>query len=210
MSTRTSNFNLIKPALSDSADITQYNSNWDTIDSELAKLNTKAVMADSDDGIKYYVTAEHISQLYNGLELTIIPSATNANSSPTLNVNSLGFKPIRLPLSSSTGATITVAMDYISVGHPIKLIYDAEWSTTGAWLIYKDKPSASDLYGTVPVSKGGTGGTTALEARESLEITPANIGALPTVLVEGEHYGTEEQRPEAGTKGRIYFQVITA
>ena len=38
--------------------------------------------------------------------------------------------------------------------------------------------SASDLTGSVPVNKGGTGATTAEAARENLEITPANIGAL--------------------------------
>lgn len=39
--------------------------------------------------------------------------------------------------------------------------------------------SSSDLTGTVPVDKGGTGAVTAEAARENLEITPANIGALP-------------------------------
>ena len=39
--------------------------------------------------------------------------------------------------------------------------------------------SPGDLTGAVPVSKGGTGATTAEAARENLEITPANIGALP-------------------------------
>ena len=38
--------------------------------------------------------------------------------------------------------------------------------------------SPNDLTGAVPVSKGGTGATTAEAARENLEITPANIGAL--------------------------------
>lgn len=37
MSTTTTNFGLIKPELTDSADITQYNQNWDKIDEELAK-----------------------------------------------------------------------------------------------------------------------------------------------------------------------------
>lgn len=31
----------------------------------------------------------------------------------------------------------------------------------------------------------------------------------PLVLTEGVHYGTEAQRPAAGTKGRIYFQEVT-
>lgn len=39
--------------------------------------------------------------------------------------------------------------------------------------------SSSDLTGTLPVDKGGTGAVTAEAARENLEITPANIWALP-------------------------------
>lgn len=38
----------------------------------------------------------------------------------------------------------------------------------------------SGLKGTVPVDRGGTNATTPAEARANLEITPANIGALPT------------------------------
>lgn len=38
----------------------------------------------------------------------------------------------------------------------------------------------SDLSGTVPVSKGGTGATEAAQARTNLGVTPQNIGAMPT------------------------------
>ena len=37
--------------------------------------------------------------------------------------------------------------------------------------------TSSDLSGTLPISKGGTGKTTAADARSALGITPANIGA---------------------------------
>lgn len=37
MSTTTTNYNLVKPALTDAADITATNQNWDIIDAELAK-----------------------------------------------------------------------------------------------------------------------------------------------------------------------------
>lgn len=39
MSTLTTNYNLIKPALTDSADITAMNGNWDKIDNQLKTLN---------------------------------------------------------------------------------------------------------------------------------------------------------------------------
>lgn len=41
MSTNTTNFNLVKPALTDAADITAMNGNWDTIDTELNKIGGK-------------------------------------------------------------------------------------------------------------------------------------------------------------------------
>lgn len=42
MSTTTTNFGLIKPGLTDSADITQMNSNWDVVDTELKKIENKS------------------------------------------------------------------------------------------------------------------------------------------------------------------------
>lgn len=41
MSTNTTNFNLVKPELTDVADITAMNGNWDTIDTELNKISGK-------------------------------------------------------------------------------------------------------------------------------------------------------------------------
>jgi len=38
MSTKTTNLALIKPALEDVADITAFNSNWDTLDEEIKNL----------------------------------------------------------------------------------------------------------------------------------------------------------------------------
>ncbi len=207
MSTITSNYGLLKPELSDTADITAYNGNWDKIDEELSKLNVKTVDALSEDGISYHVTINGIAELYNGLEISIVPNVTNTANAPTINVNTLGAKAIRLSLSTNTSGTIPLPVSYLVEGRPVKLIYD---SIIGMWKIAnKEKTSANDLYGQTPISSGGTGAASAEEARENLEITPANIGALPTILVEGEHYGTEEQRPDAGTKGRIYFQVIS-
>lgn len=204
MSTLTSNYSLIKPELSDTADITAYNDNWDKIDTELTNLKPKYVEALSEDGFSYHITVNGITELYNGLEVTVVPNMTNVEANPTLEVNNLGTKTIKLPLSTNTSATVTTPVSFIVAGRPIKLVYD---STGGIWkTVDKQKTSANDLYGSVPISNGGFGGTTAAEARTNLEITPANIGALPTVLVEGEHYGTE--LPSLGTKGRIFFKVI--
>lgn len=40
MSLLTTNYNLVKPELTDPADITATNGNWDKVDGELKKLNT--------------------------------------------------------------------------------------------------------------------------------------------------------------------------
>ena len=206
MSTITTNYGLIKPELSDTADITAYNSNWDKIDTQLNNLKQKAIQASSEDGLNYHATVDGITELFNGLEITIVPDMTNTSANPTLNVNTIGAKTIKLPLSTNTSATIPSPVGFFVQGRPIKLVYD---STSEIWkTIDKQKTSASDLYGTLPVASGGTGSTTAAEARENLEITPANIGALPAILVEGIHYGTEEQLPQPGTKGRIFFVKI--
>lgn len=206
MSTTTANYALLKPELKDAANITAYNSNWDTIDEELSNLNVKNIAASSNDGITYLATMNGVTELENGLEITIVPSVSNAATNPTLNLNNLGAKAIKLSLSTNTSATTTPPVSFFVKGRPVKLMYDA---TGGIWKpIDKQKTSASDLYGSVPIANGGTGATTAPKAREKLGITPANIGALPTILVEGEHYGTLEQRPDAGTKGRLFFVTI--
>lgn len=55
MSTTTSNYNLIKPALTDAADITAMNQNWDKIDAELHEIHEKVDVAQSQIS---YGTAE--------------------------------------------------------------------------------------------------------------------------------------------------------
>jgi hypothetical protein len=147
-----------------------------------------------------------VTKLEDGLEITIVPNATNTSANPTLNINSLGAKTIKLPLSTNTSATVALPTSFLVEGRPVALMYD---SKGGIWkTVDKQKTSANDLYGSVPISNGGFGGTTAEEARSNLGITPVNIGALPTKLIEGTHYGTLAQRPAAGIKGRIFFVTM--
>ena len=128
----------------------------------------------TDDGTEIYkVTDSKITELYNGLEITIIPNAKNTTTSPRLKINDFEDNGIRLPLSFNVAATTTITANYFQTGRPITLKYHSELSLgiqgQGAWLFAdRIKTSAQDLYGDVPIESGGTGASTKEEALENL------------------------------------------
>lgn len=124
-----------------------------------AGTGTIVVDAISNDGVSYTATVEDLEELYNGFEITIIPNIASTTTAPTLNVNGLGAKPIRLSLSLNNSMLVQPKNnDYYAAGRPIKLLFDAKYLSSGAWRVSnKQRPSAEDLYGTVPVPSGGTG-----------------------------------------------------
>jgi hypothetical protein len=117
------------------------------------------VDAISSDGATYTATVEDLEELYNGLEITIIPNIASTTTAPTLNVNGLGAKPIRLSLSINNATLVQPQNnDYYAAGRPIKLMFDSKYLSTGAWRVSnKQVTSAEDLYGIVPVLAGGLG-----------------------------------------------------
>lgn len=138
----------------------------------LRKGSIPIVEATSTDGVAYTATVPDVSELYNGMMLTIIPNMTSTSKTITLNVNGLGDKMVRLPLSFNNAAMTTPRLDaYYTEGRPLTLQFDADYIAGGAWKTIKQRTSAQDLYGTVPVESGGTGAETAEEAR-------ANLGAV--------------------------------
>lgn len=131
------------------------------VSKSLADAGGKNIVVDaiSSDGVSYTATVEDLEELYNGLAITIVPNRTSATTAPTLNVNGLGAKPIRLSLSQSNSLTCQAASsDYYAEKRPIQLMFDTNWLSTGMWRVTnKQRPSAVDLYGTTPVTSGGTG-----------------------------------------------------
>ena len=131
--------------------------------------------AASSDGVAYSATVPGVVELYSGLEITIIPQKESTSETITLDVNGLGAKNVRLPLSSNTTTLVMPAQpNYYTAGRPLKLRYDAMWLNKGAWVVAeRQRTSGNDLYGSVTVENGGTGADNAEEARENLEVAQA-------------------------------------
>lgn len=140
------------------------------------------VEAISDDGVAYSATAPGISELYAGLEITIIPKVVSASTAITLDVNGLGAKMVRLPLSTNTAMLVQPDTEtYFVEDRPVKLMYDPEYAGKGAWVtVGKQRQNAQDLYGSVVTVKtvnlliDGWSGTTAIRQTVAVEGVTAN------------------------------------
>ena len=161
----------------------------------LDKAGNGGVVVDalSSDGVSYTATVEGVEKLYNGLEITIIPNMTSTITAPTLNVNGLGAKPIRLSLSQNNSLTAQPKSDnYFAENRPIKVMFDPNWLSTGMWRVTnKQRPSAVDLYGSVPIENGGTGADDA-------------VTALKNLIAEN----SGDTLPAPGNKGRVFFKKV--
>ncbi len=125
----------------------------------------------SSDGVAYSATVPGVTELFAGLEVTIIPNIASATTAPTLNINGLGAKNIRLPLSTNTAILSQPdTKTYFVDGRPVKLIYDPKYAGKGSWVVVgRQLYSGGDLYGTVPVENGGTGADNENEALSNLK-----------------------------------------
>jgi len=141
------------------------------VESQADKIYT----AESSDGVAYTVTIPGITQLYAGLEITIKVSRLSASVTPSLNVNGLGAKGIRQPLSVNNVATAPGGLPtWLSPSSTIKLTYSGSlWKTDFV------RTSASYMYGIVPIASGGTGADTAEEAL-------TNLGAASVTYVDSQ------------------------
>ena len=115
------------------------------------------VVTTTGDGAAYLATVPDIDTLTAGVSFVMIPHVVSTSTAPTLNVNGLGAKTIRRRLSAiATGVQSGYTASWLAVNIPYRVIYDGTF-----WIVEGNtKPSASDLYGAVPVDKGGvtTGG----------------------------------------------------
>ena len=155
-----------------------------------AKLGTKAdaeLYTTSGNGSVYTVTANNITSLTTGLRLIIVPHTNSTTTSPSLNVNGLGIKTIRRPVSNSLSTTAALgAAGWLEANKPVEIMYNGTY-----WVVMNMiRPEASDINGTISVANGGTGATNAGKTLLS------NIGITS---------GTGNP-PSSGNSGTIYIQ----
>lgn len=129
----------------------------------------------------YVADVPGITELKSGINFTMVPHVVNA-ANATLNVNGLGAKQIRRRLSNGQSVTVAVAASLLAVNKAVRVTYDGTF-----WIADHTQPNASDIYGTLAVNKGGTGGTTAEDARANLEVyskeeIDAALGDISAIL----------------------------
>ncbi len=128
----------------------------------------------STDGKVYTANLPGVAKLYNGLEIIIIPDITSTTTLPSLNINGLGDVNIKRRITSNTRTTVqSEDENFLYKDQPIRLIYNGS-----AWVADMARANVNDLYGTVPIEKGGTGADNAEEACENL----GAISSTPTVI----------------------------
>lgn len=116
------------------------------------------VAATSTDGETYTATVEGITELYNGLEITIIPNMTSTKAAVQFDLNGLGAKNLRLKINgynNGNSGTMAALAGWLGQDTPLTIRYISKfdnWQTVDF-----SRPSATGLYGTIKPTQGGTG-----------------------------------------------------
>lgn len=133
------------------------------------------IVTTTGTGEAYIAEVDGVTALTAGVSFVMVPHVTSAKTIPTLNVNRLGAKNIRMRISNSTASTTPLSIANMLVANrPIRMMYDGT-----QWVVDIVRPSVTNLYGTLGIEQGGTGGETAAEARANLDVySKAEVVAL--------------------------------
>lgn len=130
------------------------------------------VAATSTDGVAYTATVDGMDSLVVGKEIVIIPNYTSTAVNPTLNVNGLGAKYLRCPIGTNNATTTTgAAANWIYTGKPVSVRWNGSF-----WVTDIIRADATNLYGNVPVAKGGVPSVSSAAEGAFLQ----NVGGTPT------------------------------
>lgn len=162
---------------------------------QIGAVSSAPVTASSTNGIAYTATVNGIDSLYSGASFIMLPNRVSASQSVTLNVNNLGAKDIRRRVSSGSSSTASgYNNDWLAANKPVRVMYDGLY-----WIVDIIQPHASDLMGSVPIAKGGTGAT---DGSTGL----ANLLASGNMVLSSYQYG--DALPAAGAPGRLFFKKL--
>ena len=162
---------------------------------QIGAVSSAPVTASSTNGIAYTATVTGIDSLYVGASFIMLPNRVSASQSVTLNVNNLGAKDVRRRVSSGPSSTASgYNNDWLAANKPVRVMYDGLY-----WIVDIIQPHASDLMGSVPITKGGTGAT---DGSTGL----ANLLAAGNMVLSAYQYG--DALPEAGIPGRLFFKKL--
>lgn len=133
------------------------------------------IVTTTGTGAAYVATVEGITALTAGISFIMIPHVTPTQVNPTLNVNGLGAKNLRMRVSNSTTTTTPLSTtNLVMANKPTRVMYDGI-----QWVIDIVRPNVTNLYGIVGIDKGGTGANTATAARTNLDVySKAEVEAL--------------------------------
>ena len=143
---------------------------------------TPNVAATSTDGVTYTATVPGWTELVIGKSIVITPDKTSTNVSVKLNVNGLGEKHIRLLTGYNTATTTTGAVaSWMAAGKPVEVRYDGTY-----WIADLQRASANALSGVVKIENGGTGASTAEQARKNLGGMASTAVTIPAGRMRGD------------------------
>ena len=154
------------------------------------ELNGVDLIMATGDGNAYTATIPNVTALKRGMIITIIPDTTSTATIPTLNVNGLGAKNIKQRITTNTSLTVAAGNDsWMIANKPVPLLFDGT-----QWVTITGRASAQDLYGTVPLEKGGTGVTSLEDLIALLDLYSGYIGTTidPTYVITDP---SQQQQP---------------
>lgn len=155
-----------------------------------AGVGGSPIVTTEGTGAAYTATVSGIDALTVGATFTMVPHTASTTTTPTLNVNSLGAKGIRMLTGYNTTATATGALNaWLSSGKPVTVKYNGTY-----WIVMDmQRTSAASISGDIIGIQTKTIGTTWTENEDtgvkSQTVTISGMTADDTANVDVYYSG---------------------